>query len=187
VSEALVIVDFQRDFTPPEGALAVPNGDEIAGRLNDLARDERFDLVVATRDWHPTDHTSFDTQGGPWPAHCVQGTAGAELHPALERSPIDAIVDKGQRRDTDGYSAFESPDLLRLLRDHGVTAVTVVGLATDYCVLNTARDALREGFAVTVDTSAVRAVDVEPGDGARALAELERCGARITDLTRSRP
>lgn len=181
VSAALVIVDFQRDFTPPDGALPVPRGDEIAGRLNALTRDERFDLVVATRDWHPPDHPSFRAQGGPWPPHCVQGTPGAELHPALDRSDIDVVVDKGRRRDTDGYSAFESPDLLRLLREHRITDVVVVGLATDYCVLNTAHDALRDGFAVTVDTSAIRAVDVTPGDGERALAALARLGANVAD------
>ncbi len=110
-------------------------------------------------------------------------TPGAELHPALNRSDIDVVVDKGLRRDTDGYSAFESPDLLRLLREHRITDVVVVGLATDYCVLNTARDALRDGFAVTVDTSAVRAVDVTPGDGDRALAALARLGANVADLS----
>src|SRR5437660_12810313 len=90
VSEALVIVDYQRDFTPPEGALAVPGGDEIAERLNELAADDRYDLVIATRDWHPPDHGSFADQGGPWPVHCVQGTPGAELHPALDRARIHA-------------------------------------------------------------------------------------------------
>ena len=184
MADALLIVDYQRDFTPPDGALPVPDGDAIVGRLNALARDNRFDLVVATRDWHPADHPSFRDQGGTWPEHCVQGTPGAELHPALDRCGIDAVVDKGQRLDTDGYSAFESADLLRLLHEHAITKVTVVGLATDYCVFNTARDAQREGFAVTVDTSAVRAVNVTPGDGGRALAELARLGAHVVDLTR---
>jgi len=177
--EALLIVDFQNDFTPPDGALAVPEGDEIAGRLNALASDERFDLVVATRDWHPADHMSFRDQGGPWPRHCVQGTPGAQLHPALDRAHIDAVIDKGQLRDTDGYSAFESTALRELFAERGITAVTVVGLATDYCVLTTARDALREGLAVTVDTSAIRAVDATPGDGERALAELAALGAHL--------
>jgi nicotinamidase-related amidase len=179
--EALVIVDFQQDFTPPDGALAVPGGDEIGDRLNQLARDARFDLVIATRDWHPRGHHSFRDQGGPWPAHCVQGTPGAELHPALDRSRVDAVIDKGQGQQSDGYSAFESPRLLPLLRRHRITAVTVVGLATEYCVFHTARDALREGFAVTVDRSAVRAVDVTPGDGERALDELAGLGATIVD------
>src|SRR2546421_422826 len=116
VSEALVIVDFQRDFTPPDGALAVPHGDEIAERLNELAHDPRFDIVIATRDWHPPDHASFAEHGGPWPVHCVQGTPGAELHPALDRVALDAVIDKGQRRDTDGYSAFDAPELEAILR-----------------------------------------------------------------------
>ena len=179
MSQALIVIDFQNDFTPPHGALAVPGGDEIAGRINELAADERFDIVIATRDWHPPDHGSFVEQGGPWPPHCVQGTEGAELNPGLDRSLIDAVVDKGQRPDSDGYSAFESPELGTLLREHGVMALTVVGLATDYCVLNTARDALKEAFTVTVDRSATRAVDANPGDGARALAELEGLGAII--------
>ena len=180
--EALVIVDFQNDFTPPGGALAVPGGDAIADRLNELACDDRFDVVIATRDWHPPDHGSFTDQGGTWPVHCVQGTEGAELHPGLDRSLVDAVVDKGQAPDTAGYSAFESADLEGLLRDHEITALTVVGLATDYCVLNTARDALREGLRVTVDTSATRAVDARPGDGERALEELAGLGADVRDL-----
>jgi nicotinamidase/pyrazinamidase len=177
--EALVIVDFQRDFTPPDGALAVPHGDEIASRLNELAADDRYDLVVATRDWHPPDHSSFREQGGPWPVHCLQGTPGAELHPALDLSLIDVVIDKGQRRDTPGYSAFEAPDFVQLLHEHEANGLTVVGLATDYCVLNTARDALAAGLAVTVDRSATRAVDATPGDGERALTELELLGARV--------
>jgi nicotinamidase/pyrazinamidase len=181
--EALVIVDYQNDFIPPDGALAVAGGDAIVDRINELARDPRFDLVVATRDWHPPNHLSFREQGGPWPPHCVQGTRGAELHPDLDTSRIAEIIDTGTRPEDEGYSAFEEPRMAEVLREHGITDVTVVGLATDYCVLNTARDALREGFRVTVDTSAVRAVDVNPGDGDRALAELEELGARIVDLS----
>ena len=107
--------------------------------------------MLATRDWHPPDHGSFTEQGGIWPVHCVQGTPGAELHPALDTEPLDAIVDKGQARGTEGYSAFDATSLAETLRARGVDAVTVVGLATDYCVKNTALDALREGFAVRVD------------------------------------
>jgi nicotinamidase/pyrazinamidase len=179
--EALLIVDFQRDFTPPDGALAVPEGHEIAERLNELAASGRYELVIATRDWHPPEHGSFSAQGGPWPVHCVQGTAGAELHPALERDHLHAVVDKGGRNDTDGYSAFESEELRELLRGHGIDAVTITGLATDYCVLHTARDALAEGLRVTVDVSATRAVNVD--DGERALASLAGLGARIIDGT----
>ena len=184
MAKALIIVDYQNDFNPPDGALAVPGGDEIANRLNELAADDRYEVVIATRDWHPPDHESFSEQGGPWPVHCVQGTPGAELHPALDQSQVDAIVDKGQARDTEGYSAFEAEELGQLLREHEVTDLTVVGLATDYCVLNTARDALKVGFTVTVDRSATRAVDAQPGDGDRALEELEGLGAEIADLSK---
>jgi nicotinamidase/pyrazinamidase len=179
VGRALVIVDFQNDFTPPAGALAVPDGDAIAERLNQLAASGEFDLVVATRDWHPPDHGSFGEQGGPWPAHCVAGSPGAELHPALDAAQVDVIVDKGQDPATEGYSGFEGTDLETLLRERGVDRVTVAGLATDYCVKNTALDALRAGFGVTVDRSATRGVDVQPGDSERALEELRAAGAAL--------
>ena len=179
MAEALLIIDFQNDFTPPDGALAVPGGDALAERINALAGDERFAVVLATRDAHPPEHSSFTAQGGPWPPHCVAGTPGAELHPALDRSRIDAVIDKGQSVAGDGYSAFESPELGLLLREEGVTALTIVGLATDYCVLNSARDALREGFTVAIDRSAVAAVEARPGDGERALEELSGLGAIV--------
>jgi len=172
---ALLIIDFQNDFTPG-GALAVAHGDEIAERINVLAASGDYDLVVATRDWHPADHGSFAAQGGPWPVHCVAGTLGAQLHPALDPTRVDVIVDKGQDPGTEGYSGFEGTDLAQLLHDRGITQVTVVGLATDYCVKNTALDALREGFQVTVDTTAVRGVEVAPGDSERALAEVRAAG-----------
>jgi nicotinamidase/pyrazinamidase len=179
MAEALVIVDFQNDFTPG-GALGVTGGDAIAGRLNQLAADPRFDLVVATRDWHPADHRSFAEQGGPWPPHCVQDTEGAELHPSLDRARVDAVVDKGQDPGTEGYSGFDATHLGELLRDRGIDKLTVVGLATDYCVKNTALDALREGFDVTVDSEGVRGVEVEEGDSERALEELREAGATVT-------
>jgi nicotinamidase/pyrazinamidase len=175
VSRALIIVDFQNDFTPG-GALAVPEGDTIAPKLNELAASGDYDVVIATRDWHPADHSSFAEQDGPWPVHCVAGTQGAQLHADLDRSRIDVTVDKGQDVKTDGYSGFAGTDLEALLRERGVTQVTVVGLATDYCVKNTALDALRAGFAVTVDSNAVRGVEVEPGDSERALAEVRAAG-----------
>jgi nicotinamidase/pyrazinamidase len=178
VPRALIIVDFQNDFTPG-GALAVPDGDAIADRLNALAASGDYDLVVATRDLHPPDHGSFAEHGGPWPVHCVQGTDGAELHPALLRARVDAIVDKGQDRDTEGYSGFEGTGLADLLRERGISEVTVVGLATDYCVKNTALDALRNGFQVTVDSTAVRGVEVQPGDSERALAEVRAAGGAV--------
>jgi len=179
VPDALIIVDYQNDFARPEGALAVPAGEEVADHINALARSGDYELVLATRDWHPPEHGSFTEQGGIWPVHCVQGTEGAELHAALDTEPLDAIVDKGQDPGTEGYSAFDATSLAETLRARGVDALTVVGLATDYCVKNTALDALREGFAVRVDRAGVRGVDVRPGDSERALEELAAAGATV--------
>jgi len=179
VPDALIIVDYQNDFARPDGALSVPAGEEVADHINALARSGDYELVLATRDWHPPDHGSFSEQGGIWPVHCVQGTPGAELHPALATEPLDAIVDKGQDPGTEGYSAFDATSLAETLRARGVDAVTVVGLATDYCVKNTALDALREGFAVRVDRAGIRGVDVQPGDSERALEELAAAGATV--------
>jgi nicotinamidase/pyrazinamidase len=176
MGEALVIVDFQNDFTPG-GALAVPDGDAVAAHLNELAASPRFDLVVATRDWHPPDHASFVAQGGPWPEHCVAGTEGAQLHPALDAARVDVIVDKGTDPGTEGYSGFDGTDLAALLRERGIDRVTVAGLATDYCVRATALDALREGFDVTVDEAGSRGIDAD--DAARALAEVRAAGATV--------
>lgn len=178
MAEALIIVDFQNDFTPG-GALAVREGDVIAERVNELAADPRFELVVATRDWHPADHGSFEAQGGPWPVHCVEDSEGAQLHPGLEQANVDVIVDKGTDSATEGYSGFEGTTLGDLLGERGIDSVTIVGLATDYCVKNTALDALRHGLEVTIDSRAVRGVDVEPGDSERALDELRRAGATV--------
>ena len=178
MGRALVIIDFQNDFTPG-GALAVPDGDAIADRLNALAGSGDFDLVVATRDWHPPDHGSFEVRGGIWPEHCVAGTPGAELNAALDTAKVDVIVDKGQDPGTEGYSGFDGTDLAALLRDRGIDAITVAGLATDYCVRATALDALREGFAVTLDASASRGIDAEPGDVERALDEVRAAGGEV--------
>jgi nicotinamidase/pyrazinamidase len=178
VPEALIIVDFQNDFTPG-GALAVREGDRIAGRVNELAADPRFQLVVATRDWHPPDHGSFQERGGPWPVHCVRDTEGAQLHPALEQQNVDLVIDKGTDPSTEGYSGFDGTNLGELLEERGIDQVTVVGLATDYCVKNTALDALREGLDVSVDSEAVRGVDVDEGDSEHALEELRSAGATV--------
>jgi nicotinamidase/pyrazinamidase len=176
VGRALVIVDFQNDFTPG-GALAVPDGDAAATRLNELAAAGGFDLVVATRDWHPADHGSFAEQGGPWPAHCVAGTAGAQLHRSLDAGAVDVVVDKGLDPATEGYSAFDGTSLAELLRERGIEAVTIAGLATDYCVRATALDALAEGVAVTVDTAGSRGID--PETTARALDEVRAAGGAV--------
>jgi nicotinamidase/pyrazinamidase len=179
MAEALLIIDFQNDFVPG-GALPVADGDAIAPRVNELLDSGRFDLVVATRDWHPANHASFVEQGGPWPPHCVQGSPGAELHPSLDRARIDYVVDVGVGQADEGYSGFEKSDLAEILRRHGIDAVTVVGLATDYCVRASSLDALREGFRVTVDREGVRGIDVEPGDSERALAEIEAAGGAVS-------
>ena len=177
MGRALVVVDFQNDFASPDGALSVAGGDAVAPRINELMRSGDYDLVVATRDWHPADHGSFEQQGGIWPVHCVQDTGGAQLHPDLDAAAVDVIVDKGQDPGTDGYSGFDGTNLAELLRERGIDQVTVVGLATDYCVKHTALEALQAGFAVTVDTTAVRGVDVEPGDSERALEQVRAAGA----------
>lgn len=186
--DALLIVDFQNDFTPG-GALPVSEGDRIAGPINSLL--DSFDLVVATRDWHCADHGSFEgVEVDPekwrgadppsiWPVHCVENTPGAELHPALERAKVDVIIDKGQDPNSQGYSAFQATRLADLLRERGVEQLYVAGLATDYCVKNSVLDAVRQGFDVTVVEDAVRGVDLTPGDSERALDEMEAAGAKV--------
>ena len=181
MSRALIIVDYQRDFAAPDGALSVPGGEAIAARVNELAASGDFDFVVATRDWHPPDHGSFVTadSAGPWPVHCVAGTPGAELHPALDTDHVDLVLDKGTDPLTEGYSAFDATGLGDLLRERGIDELLVTGLATDYCVKHTTLDALAEGFRVSVDADAVRAVDVRAGDADRAVDEMRGAGARI--------
>ena len=176
MAQALLIIDVQNDFLPG-GALAVPDGDQVIEPINALAADPRFDVVVATRDWHPPDHSSFQSQGGPWPPHCVRDTDGAQLSDRLDASLVDVVIDKGTSADADGYSAFESDVLRQLLREEHVTAVTTVGLATDYCVRHTAADALREALIVTIDPTAVRGIDDH--DSQAALAELSAAGATV--------
>jgi nicotinamidase/pyrazinamidase len=179
MGRALLIIDFQNDFTEG-GALAVPDGDAIAPRVRELIESGDFDLVVATRDWHPADHGSFREQGGPWPPHCVQGTPGAELHEAVPRDAVDVVVNAGYEPHLEGYSGFEETNLEEVLREHQIDEVTVVGLATDYCVKHTSADALARGFGVTIDRGGIRGIDVEPGDSERALQELQSAGAKVT-------
>jgi nicotinamidase/pyrazinamidase len=174
--EALIVVDVQNDFCPG-GALAVPHGDEVVGPVNRLA--ERAPFVVATRDWHPPHHSSFAERGGPWPVHCVRDTRGAQLHSGVELARVDAVVDKGQSDDTEGYSGFEGTGLEQLLHEHDVDRVHVAGLALDYCVKATALDARRAGFDVVVHTDATRPVEVQPGDGERAIEELRSAGVKV--------
>jgi nicotinamidase/pyrazinamidase len=176
--EALVIVDVQNDFCPG-GALAVPDGDAVIEPINRLARATPF--VVATRDWHPLDHQSFIAYGGRWPEHCVAETAGAQIHERIDSGAIDAVIDKGQAPETEGYSGFEDTGLERLLRERGIDTVNVAGLALDYCVKATALDAKRAGFEVVVHRGSTRAVEVQVGDGERAVQELVDAGVEVVE------
>lgn len=181
--DALIVVDVQRDFLPG-GALGVAGGDEVIPVLSRCAAecDRRGLPVFATRDWHPPDHCSFRAQGGPWPAHCVAGTPGAELAPGLALPARTHVVSKATTREKDAYSGFQDTDLISWLRELGCRRVLIGGLATDYCVRATALDALRAGFRVVVLQDAVRAVEAQPGDGSRALAELRARGAEVVPL-----
>ncbi len=172
--DALLIVDPQIDFCPG-GALGVPGGDGIFPAVNRAAG--KAPLVVASRDWHPADHISFRARGGPWPVHCQAGTRGAEFYPTLDESRIQNVVSKGTDRDREAYSAFDGTDLAGWLREQHVQRLLVGGLATDYCVRASVLDARREGFEVMVLEDGIGAVDVKPGDGERALAEMRQAGA----------
>jgi len=176
---ALLVVDVQNDFCPG-GALGVERGDEVVAPLNRLIAEflSRGDLVVKSRDWHPPVTRHFAAHGGTWPVHCVRDTRGAEFHEALADDPRIRVVSKGLG-DEDNYSAFDGTDLAEQLRREGVSEVWVGGLATDYCVKRTVLDALREGFRVKAVEDAMRAVNLQPGDDRRALAEMRRAGAEI--------
>ena len=200
--KALLLIDIQNDFLPG-GALAVPEGDQIIPLVNQLI--PQFDLVVATQDWHPADHASFaanhpgrsvyetiDLDGLPqtlWPVHCVQNTGGALFAPGLNTRAIERVFPKGMNARIDSYSGLydnghrASTGMAEWLRERGVKELTVVGLATDYCVKFTVLDALREGFAVRVVSSACRGVDLQPGDCARALEQMQAAGAAVVERT----
>lgn len=173
---ALIAVDVQHDFLPG-GSLAVPDGDAVIEPLRRLAPWSAY--VVATRDHHPADHVSFVARGGAWPPHCVRGTSGALLAPGIDEI-ADHIVSKGVDRNRDAYSGFQQTGLAEWLTAMSIDEVVIGGLATDYCVLETALDARRAGFGVTVLTDAIRAVDVEDGDGARALARMRTEGIQLS-------
>jgi nicotinamidase/pyrazinamidase len=175
-TDALIIVDVQNDFCPG-GALAVPNGDEVVPIINRLLA-HRW-LSVATMDWHPAEHSSFEPHGGPWPPHCVQETVGAELHPELAATKIQLVITKGSHPHEDAYSGFQGTELAKVLRAKGVQRIVVCGIATDYCVRATAHDALQEGFEVLVLEDAIRGVEVNPGDCQRAIEELRQAGAEV--------
>jgi nicotinamidase/pyrazinamidase len=195
--KALILVDIQYDFCPG-GSLAVPEGDAIIPLLNRLQ--EKFELVAATQDWHPSGHASFASTHGKkpgetamirgkpqtlWPDHCVQGTHGAELAAGLDRGRIARIFQKGADPEIDSYSGFLDADhrrstgLADFLRERGVNEIYVAGLATDYCVKYTALDGARLGFAVRVIEDACRGVNLQAGDSQAALEEMKAAGVKI--------
>jgi len=182
---ALLVVDIQKDFCAG-GALAAPGGDEIIPAVNRHLADARARevAVYATRDWHPEQTSHFKEYGGTWPPHCVQGTRGAQFHPDLRLPPDAIIVNKGDDPQRHGYSAFDGhtaagKPLLDDLRDRHITRVYVMGIATDYCVRESALDALRAGLEVRVLADAIAGIDVRPGDTQRALDEISAAGAQI--------
>ena len=194
---ALIVVDVQNDFCPG-GALAVAGGDQIVAQINNVMAD--YDAVILTQDWHPSGHSSFATSHeaevfsniampyGPqvlWPDHCVQGSFGAAFHKDLVTDRADLILRKGYRPGIDSYSAFFENDrstatgLEGYLKSRGILDVTLVGLATDYCVAYSALDAARLGFAVSVDTGLCRAIDM---DGSLDQAQRDMAAAKVSLL-----
>ena len=183
--DALVVVDVQNDFCEG-GALGVPRGGDVVPLLNAVI--ERFAAagapIFATRDWHPEKTTHFKVYGGVWAPHCVQGTRGAEFHPGLKLPSSVEVVSKGMDPEEDAYSAFQARDADDMqfpvtLGTRGIQRLFIGGLATDYCVKSTALDGLHEGFQVVVLEDAIRAVDLNPGDGARAIEEMKQAGAQF--------
>lgn len=180
VGDALLVVDMQNDFLPG-GSLAVPQGEAVIPALNRCLRlfVAKGLPVYASRDWHPANHCSFRAQGGPWPPHCIAGTHGAEFAASLELPAAAVIISKADTPELDVYSAFGRTPLDTSLKAAGVQRLFVGGLATDYCVLNTVKDALALGYAVVLLTDAVRAVDVAHGDGERALEQMRTLSAQF--------
>lgn len=186
-SIGLVVVDVQVDFCPG-GALPVRHGDSVIDPINRLLQSAAAQNtpVIATRDWHPPNSTHFTTGGGAWPPHCVAGTRGAAFHPGLRIPLMAIVVSKGVTETEDGYSGFDGTDtagssLYSLLHSHGVNQILVCGLATDYCVRETALDASQYGFSTFVVQDAIASVDIRQGDGQRALQELRDAGVYLVD------
>lgn len=177
--QALIVIDVQNDFCRG-GTLEVAHGDDVVAPLNKLIDEflERGDPVYKTRDWHPPQTKHFQAYGGMWPVHCVQNTRGAEFHPQLKDDPRIHVISNGLG-DTDCYSAFDETDLAEQLRKEGVKELVVGGLATDYCVKETVLAGLKEGFKIKAVENAMRAVDLKPGDGERAIEEMRAAGADI--------
>lgn len=182
-TDALIIVDVQNDFCPG-GALPVPEGDHVIPALNDYIKifKKANVRIVATRDWHPSNHVSFKAQGGPWPLHCVQNSEGARFHPDLKLPSDTTIVSKATDPLKEAYSGFDGTELANTLEKQGVTRVFVGGLATDYCVKNTVLDARKLGFVTVLLLDAVRGINVKPDDVREAIAEMVKNGAEQATL-----
>ena len=178
--DALIVVDVQNDFLPG-GALAVNDGDAVIPLINECMQlfAARRLSIYATRDWHPDDHCSFAENGGIWPKHCVADSPGAQFAERLAFPDDVTIVNKGTVSDKEAYSGFQGTSLSDQLHEKGVERVIVGGLATDYCVLHTVIDALADGFDVVILAHAIRAVDLNSGDGDRAIESMLGRGARI--------
>ena len=177
-NDALLIVDVQNDFLSG-GSLAVPAGDEVVPVLNRAIThfDDNSLPIYATRDWHPANHCSFKAQGGPWPPHCVADGNGAAFAAQLRLPHSAVIVSKATTPGKDAYSGFDGTDLASQLLAQGIDRLFTGGLATDYCVLNTVKDALSQGFKVVLLLDAIRAVEVRAGDGQKAIDEMIGLGA----------
>ena len=189
---ALIVVDIQNDFCAG-GSLEVPDGDRVVPLLNEYAA--RFAAagrpVYASRDWHPEKTKHFQEHGGVWPPHCIQGTPGAEFHPALRLPPGTIVVSTGMDPEDEGYSAFPSilddgRDLATALRDAGVQKLYIGGLATDYCVKLTVLDAIGAGFEATLLLDASRGVNLQPHDAEQAIEEMVGAGALTATLAHLR-
>jgi nicotinamidase/pyrazinamidase len=181
--DALIVVDMQNDFLPGR-SLAVPDGDAVVPVLNRyLAEFSTRELpVYATRDWHPANHCSFRAQGGPWPPHCVAETHGAQFAAGLKFPSGTLIISKASKPDKDAYSGFEGTDLDASLHARKIKRLFIGGLASDFCVLHTVRDALKHGYDVFLLADAIRAVNINPDDGPKAEAEMQRLGAKPITL-----
>ena len=176
--KALIIVDVQVDFCPG-GALAAPGGDKVIPVINKLL--DKFDLIIASRDWHPDQTIHFDK----WPVHCVRETPGADFHPKLDSSKIRQQFLKGTENRDDGYSAFEATNknLENYMKENSIDELFVSGLATDYCVKATALDSIKNGFRTTVVEDAIAAVNIQPADGRDAIDAMKKAGIRFVKST----
>ena len=177
---ALLVVDVQTDFCKG-GSLAIDGADEVIPRLNEVIDTFRMAMlpIFFTRDWHPSNHISFSTRGGAWPPHCIKGSQGATFHSKLVVPPSAVVIDKGTEPDYEAYSGFQGTDLEKRLEEKRIDEVFIGGLATDYCVKQTALDALKYGLRVIVLVDCIKGVDLRVGDSKRVLQEIAAKGVKL--------